>query len=83
VCSSDLNTERKEGYLMVVKIAKVVLGAIMFICLLLLFTVSGEQEFSKALLGLVTITSIMLVSAFIYQFFALNEHKFNKKGSSK
>ena len=70
----------------IVKIAKIILGTIMFICLLLLFTVSGEQEFSKALLGLISITLVMLVSAFSYQFIALNEHKFsksNKKGSIK
>jgi len=62
----------------IVKIAKIILGTIMFICLLLLMAVSSEQEFSKALIGLVTIILVMLISAFGYQFLALNEHKFSK-----
>jgi hypothetical protein len=70
----------------IVKIAKIIFGAITLVCLLLLLMVSGEQSFGKALLGLISITLVMLVSAFSYQFIALNEHKFsksNKKGSIK
>ncbi len=65
------------------KIAKGILGGVMIICLLLLPMISEEQEFGKALIGLLTIVSVMLISAFGYQFITLNAHKFNKKEGNK